>query len=115
MSHTQFHKSGYKKDSSPLLGDIVMAGPVDKQTGFLLVSFLAATLHVNHPSLLTSVLILGSLGSIPQSKDLALPLFLMWLKGRSFQTLFASLTSSNIHNQCLHAYINTIFFAFLFS
>lgn len=65
MSHVRFQKSDYKRDSSLLPCDTVMAGLVDKQPGISLAYFLAVALHVKHLSPLIVVLSLGPLGSMP--------------------------------------------------
>ena len=51
--------------AASLPADTVMPGPVEKQPGISLASFLDAALHVKHLSPLIAVLSLGSLGNMP--------------------------------------------------
>lgn len=63
------HTCGFRRviirgTAASLPGDKVMAGPVDKQPGISLASFLLVALHVKHLSLLITFLSLGSLRSV---------------------------------------------------
>lgn len=66
LCHTcSFRRVVIRGTAASLPADIVIAGPVDKQPGISLASFLAAALHVKHLSPLIAVVSVGSLGNMP--------------------------------------------------
>lgn len=87
--HTcSFRRVVLRGTGASLPGDTVMAGPVDKQPGISLASFLAAALHVKHLSPLIAILSLGPLRSVPLFKGLVTTLISTWLWGGTFSNIF---------------------------
>lgn len=114
LCHTcGFRRMVIGRTETPLPGDTVIAGPVEKQPGISLASLLAAALHIQCLPPLIGVLGLGSLGSMP----------LIWGLGHhpsgEGEALSAPLSNLNVtniptYNQVLSLF-NKMSFLFVFS
>lgn len=91
--HTcSFRRVAVRGTAASLPADTVTPGPVDKQPGISLASFLDAALHVKHLSPLIAAE--GLWGTCLYSKSLVTTLVFNMASGKAFQLLFASLSNS---------------------